>query len=72
MRQLQGKNVMLSTNKFWDAMSSPRFIRLSLRRGEIDGNQFETAKAPEEIDGFVESKVELIIDFLKPRRWWQF
>jgi len=45
------------TDEFWDKMCSPRFIRTSHYCGRIGNYSFLCLRPPEDVDGFLASKI---------------
>ena len=48
----------LTTDEFWEAMCDSRFYRVSLKQGVIGEDILLVEKAPEEIEGFFEQKID--------------
>jgi len=50
--------MLLTTDEFWKAMCSPKFVRLSLLSGAIEGVTYTCELAPEQVPGFLEQKID--------------
>lgn len=61
----KGTVKFLSTEQFWDAMCDLRFYRISRYQGAIGADILLTDKPPEEIPGFIESKLDAVVSNLK-------
>jgi len=53
---------MVSTQEFWECMCKPEFIRIDLHSGRMRGDIIKTVVAPEEIDGFIDHEIDMLID----------
>lgn len=54
----------LGTSEFWERMCDARFRRISLHQGAIGDQIFLTDVAPEEVEGFIESKLDTVLENL--------
>lgn len=60
------KRTLLTTEEFWDVMCNPHSFRLSRFSIARYGVVYFTTKPPEDVPGFLESKIDLIYDRLTP------
>lgn len=58
-------------DKFWDMMCHPSFVRTGLHYGIFKGRYVSTCLAPEEIEGFIEGKINTTICSLMPSALWK-
>ena len=54
----------ISTDRFWELMCSPSFIRVDAHTGKHLGQTYSVIDPPESVDGFIEYKTACIVDCL--------
>lgn len=65
-------DIIAPTEEFWEAMCSLRFSRIDLNHGSIGKDIYYCSMPPEEVDGFLEKKIEESIAALEGKplfRW---
>lgn len=66
---------IVDTEGFWRAMCDTRFVRLHMHQGAICDTLYFTDQPPEKVHGFIESKMDEVVNALKlkpphPFRFW--
>ena len=56
----------VSLDEFWDKLGDPRTVRLDKLRCAIGNEIYETEIAPEDVPGFIEGKIDHILELLGP------
>lgn len=62
-REYTNVNV-LTTSEFWDAMTIPGFVRLSLYQGQVGDTLYIVTEPPELSKGFMEGKIDSLRNLL--------
>lgn len=57
--------VQCATDEFWKQMCRPGFVRIDFNHGQIGATRYHVDKPPESIDGFIEEKLDSIVENLQ-------